>query len=80
MTRPLRTGQLLNRLRKKSGGTGTLGCAHNISAAKTAQARVPVPLQPVPVRLFPQPVKPHLFCELYGTAEAAAYTDLKFSR
>src|SRR6266853_3687766 len=41
-----------------SGATATLGCPPNVSAAKPAQARVPVPLKPVPVRLFQQPFQP----------------------
>src|SRR5258708_26396480 len=35
----------LNSLRKKSSSTATLGCASMISAAKPAQARVPVLLK-----------------------------------
>ena len=43
----------LKRLLKKSGGTATLGCAPYISAAKPAQARVPVPLKSGPFKFGP---------------------------
>ena len=46
----------LNNLPKKSGNTATLGCASKVSAAKGAQARVPVLLKPALNRLFPHPV------------------------
>ena len=50
--------QRLNRLRKKSSSTAALGCASMLSAAKPAQARVPVLLKAAWNRLFPQTVKP----------------------
>jgi hypothetical protein len=65
--------QRLNRLRKKSSRTATLGCASMISAAKPAQARVPVLLKAALNRLFPQPVKPHLFRGVYVVAEATTH-------
>jgi len=51
----------LHRLRKKPGSADTLHSASNVSAAKGAQARVPVLLEPPLNRLFPPPVQPEDF-------------------
>ena len=47
----------LHRLRKKSGNADTFRCASNVSAAKGAQARVPVLLKPPLNLLFPKTVQ-----------------------